>query len=559
MAPEATAYLHGNVYTVDERKPWVEAFIVSASGRFEAIGTNDEILNLAKSRNLPTYDLENAFVMPGIHDAHTHLLLASMQKLNEIDIGSDSTAATIAEKIKKGQSACVCAHAHVRGDWLIANFYAGQNFPDGKIDRKYLDDAFPDRPLLVRDVSCHNVAMNSAGLKHAGYDLTEETDPDGGKYMRRPDGSLTGELVEAAAAQALTRLPQPPVSYVKEAILYGIRMSQRFGITSVQEASANTIYLRALRELEQEGRLDMDVFPHIVDTPTMFAAESPESLRHLIRIANSFRSEHVHTRFVKFWMDGAPLPPHFTHCDLGPDGTPDENRLLIGFDALLGAVTQHDAMGMTCKIHCAGEGSVRRALDVLEIVRQSNPTGPRHELAHCNAVHQGEANPARSKASTDVESFIADDISRMAKLRITAEMSPAIFHETELTSNFPHIFRWPFKELKDAGVHVTVGSDWFLPPTPDLFPALSAIVERFGPERGKTAKEVGGEKVCRMITLAGAEAVGKEKEMGSIEVGKKANFIAVDRDLSRGEFANAKVHKTWFEGKMVWEDGKTTV
>ncbi|GAB1212380.1 hypothetical protein ATERTT37_001518 [Aspergillus terreus] len=434
MGPEATAYLHGHVYTVDERKPWVEAFIVSASGRFEAIGANDEILNLAKSRNLTTYDLENAFVMPGIHDAHTHLLLASMQKLNEIDIGSDSTAATIAEKIKKGQSACVCAHAHVRGDWLIANFYAGQNFPDGKIDRKYLDDAFPDRPLLVRDVSCHNVAMNSAGLKHAGYNLTEETDPDGGKYMRRPDGSLTGELVEAAAAQALTRLPQPPVSYVKEAILYGIRTSQRFGITSVQEASANTIYLRALRELEQEGRLDMDVFPHIVDTPTMFAAESPESLQNLI-----------------------------------------------------------------------------------------------------------------------------NDIFRMAKLRITAEMSPAIFHETELTSNFPHIFRWPFKELKDAGVHVTVGSDWFLPPTPDLFPALSAIVERFGPETGKTAKEVGGEKVCRMITLAGAEAVGKEKEMGNIEVGKKANFIVVDRDLSRGEFANAKVLKTWFEGKIVWEDGKTTV
>ncbi|KAF9883790.1 hypothetical protein FE257_002774 [Aspergillus nanangensis] len=532
MRPIAAAYIHGHIYTVNKRQPWAEAFIVSASGRFEAVGTSQEILNLAKEQSLPTYDLKNVFVMPGIHDAHTHLLLASMQKLNEIDIGSDSTADTIAENIRKAQCACACASAHVRGDWLIANFYAGDNFPGGKIDRKYLDDAFPDQPLLIRDISCHNVVINSAGLERAGYD-TEAKDPLGGKYVRRPDGSLTGELVEAATTQVWSRLPPPPVSYVKEAILYGIQMSQRFGITSVQEASANTVYLHALRELEQEGRLNMDIFPHIVHAPETFAAESQETLHHLIDIASTFRSEHVDSRFVKFWMDGAPIPPHFTHCDLGPDGVPDDNRLLIGFDTLLRAITQHDARGMTCKIHCAGEGSARRALDVLEIVRRSNPTGPRHELAHCNAIHK-------------------DDIPRMAKLRITAEMSPAIFHETSLTTNFPLIFQWPFKELMDAGVHVTVGSDWILPPTPDLFPALSAIVERFGPQMGKTAKEVGGETICRMITLSGAEAVGKAMDTGSIEVGKKANFIAVDRDLSRGKFADARVLKTWFEGEVVW-------
>lgn len=82
----AAAYIHGHVYTVDEKKPWAEAFIVSASGLFEAVGTNDEVLDLAKEQSLSIYDLNEVFVMPGIHDAHTHLLLASMQKLNEIDI-----------------------------------------------------------------------------------------------------------------------------------------------------------------------------------------------------------------------------------------------------------------------------------------------------------------------------------------------------------------------------------------------------------------------------------------------------------------------------------------
>lgn len=197
-----------------------------------------------------------------------------MQKMSEISIGSDSTAATIAENIKKGQASCACVPAHFRGDWLIANFYAGQNFPDGKMDRKYLDDTFPEQPVLVRDVSCHNVALNTVALMRVGYGADVEG-PPGGQYMRRPDGQLTGELVEAASAEVFASLPQPPVSVVKEALIYGIKMSEshKFGITSLQEASGNTLYLYALRELDAEGRLDMQIFPHIDHAPESFAQE----------------------------------------------------------------------------------------------------------------------------------------------------------------------------------------------------------------------------------------------------------------------------------------------
>lgn len=143
-------------------------------------------------------------------------------------------------------------------------------------------------------------------------------------------------------------------------------------------------------------------------------------------------------------------------------------------------------------------------------------------------------------------------------------MSPAIFHEP-VVQEIPHLLKWPFNHVLETGAHMTIGSDWLLPETPSLFDALAAIVEKVevwpggrkssALKSGKSKKERGGEILCRVITLSGAEAVGAQDRTGSLEVGKRANFIAVDRDLSKGNFSGAIVLETWFEGRLVY-DGK---
>lgn len=100
-----------------------------------------------------------------------------------------------------------------------------------------------------------------------------------------------------------------------------------------------------------------------------------------------------------------------------------------------------------------------------------------------------------------------------------------------------------------TNAHITIGSDWGAAPDPSLLPPAAAIVETVG----GGSKENGGKALCRMLTLNGAEAIGKEKEVGTIEVGMKANFIVVDKDLSKGEFEGASVIRTYFEGECVWD------
>ena len=159
------------------------------------------------------------------------------------------------------------------------------------------------------------------------------------------------------------------------------------GVTSFQEASTSTALLELLGELDAAGDLKMDVQTHIVYKPVWLADERLETLHKTIDNAAGFQSKHVQTNFVKFMLDGVPLAPYYTHAGLTDSGDIDESKIQI--DDLAEAVARFDSRGMTCKIHCTGFGSTRRALDVYEAVRKNNKAGPKHEVAHCSGVHDG--------------------------------------------------------------------------------------------------------------------------------------------------------------------------
>lgn len=262
--------------------------------------------------------------------------------------------------------------------------------------------------------------------------------------------------------------------------------------------------------------------------PDWIAEECTETLHQTLSEAEVYKSKHVDTRFMKIILDGVPLPPLYSHAALQDDNRVETSKLLM--DNVHEAVKEYDSRGVTIKIHCTGHGATRLALDAFEAARKQNPRGPRHEIAHCSGVHDNEYQ-------------------RFKALNVTAEMSPAFFFKHPVTEASGGLMDWNFPKMLAADAHVTIGSDWGAGPSPDLLPCLGGVVASVG--GGDVV--LGGERLCRMLTLAGAEAVGREKEVGSIEVGKKANFIAVDKNLSRGEFEGASIVRTWFEGEVVYE------
>ncbi|KAH7184469.1 amidohydrolase family-domain-containing protein [Fusarium oxysporum] len=494
----SVAYYNGRVYTVNEMQEWAEGFIVNETGVFEAVGSSQDILAIADKRRLVRFDLRQKFIMPGIHDAHAHMYFAGLAQMSEATLELEPNDAKIAEKIQKGH--CMCSHTGERHDWILGNSYLPIHFPDNVPDRRYLDEIFPDRPVLIRELSVHSMLLNTTALER--LNINDATpDPLGGRYVRRADGTLSGELYESAMEKVWNAVPFPPMSHYKRALSHAVSICHSYGITSAQEATASTMELHAFRELEAENRLDFDIYTHIVSAPGSAVGESEDSLAAQISIAEGFRTKHIHPHFIKFILDGL-----------------------------------YDAKGYTCKVHAAGEGSARLALDILEQVRALNPNGPRHEVAHCNSVH-------------------ADDVKRFAPLRVTAEMSPAIFHNEDMIKANPKFFNWDFVGMHKTGALTTIGSDWVVVPTPNVLPSVACLAEPIGAgiktdvDDGLTDLQRGSRVIIRMLTLGGAEAVDSKRSAGSIEVGKKANFIALDSDLSEGEFANATCLQTWFEGR----------
>lgn len=515
-----TGFINGMIYT-GRAGQWAEAFLVR-NGTIVTVGTNNDI-KTASSGHCRFESLDGHMVMPGIHDAHTHLLLSGLKHRFDTRLPDSADTAELTRALIN----CGCCRAE--NGWFVGGEVNLNSLIATSFDKAALDAVFPDTPVYLYDYTVHHGVANSKALELAG--ITAETpDPPNGKFLRREGSSEpNGVLIEMANAPVLRSIPARSRQMYKSALRWAVEVSNQYGITSIQEASASRHFLDTARELDMDGDLTLHVAAHLVWKDERFGDASAADLDDLIRNRSKYTSSHLRTDFIKIWLDGMPLPPYPTHSGLRDDGRVDASNLIFSEDELCEALTRFDALGMTVKIHCSAEGAVRTALDAISRVRRTNNIGPRHEIAHAG--------------------FVApEDVGRLAQLRVTAEMSPAIWHRKE-PEFAPIDAGFKFATLRRSGSEMTVGSDWILPRDPNLFPALQGMLER-------GAESVDLDYALFCMTSAGARAIGIEKRVGTIEVGKSADFIVLDRNLFAvpvSSIGDTVVLKTVFEGKTVFE------
>lgn len=514
-------YVNGTIYTMDEDRPWASA-LLTRDRRIQAVGDTSDVEPLA-GPGVERTDLGGRFVMPGLHDAHLHLLFSGLKWLREGRLEQGAGPDRIVQDLEGCQ--CFGPIDESGHRWIVAGEYSSSAFPDGTARRDSLDAAFPDDPVFLFDYTIHHGLANSKAFELAGVQ-DDVPNPSGGKYMRDSvTGGLTGEMVEQARWKVMRAIPPHPDEVYREVLSWAVGVCHRFGITSVQEASASKRELEALKELETSGELALHVAAHLVWREEGFGMASLDELDELIEQREQYSSEHVDTSRIKVWLDGAPLPPHHTQADLTPDGAVDDTNILVPQEELTERLVAFDRQGLGVKIHCAGSGSTRLALDALDEVRRRNGDGSRHEIAHAGFID-------------------TSDYARMRELDVVAEMSPALWH---LPSSRPGTFN--FATVLDEGILMTVGSDWIITPDPNLFPALQGMLQR-----GEQSVQLA--EALRAMTLEGVRAVGRADDRGSLQVGKSADFIVLDRnlfDVPVEDIGATMVVRTVFEGETVFQ------
>ncbi|WP_170153065.1 amidohydrolase [Roseiarcus fermentans] len=523
-------FQNGRIHTVDPAQPTAQAAAVRGD---EIVYVGDKAGAAAwRGPKTRVVDLAGRMLMPGFVDAHNHLAMGAVAKLGvnlRGLVGKDRVLDAIRAWI-----ATQALDAPLRGHGWTVGVSFGPDYPR----REWLDELTGDRPMYVLNADAHDLWFNTAAMKAAGLDR-RSPDPDPGKqyYKRDPDGTPTGAAIESAAAL-------PVCMALGMTSLESIRASQRltidrapsFGMTAYMDAgvlagpsngAAEAVW-RDLIDRDRRGELPVRIVGTVF---TRNAEDDPQAVAaELVDWNAKLRSPHLRISICKMWVDGSSIAG--TALLLEPFANqPDfKGSLTLSPSHIKAQIEATHRAGFDMHIHADGDGSVRIVLDALEEVqRRLGPQGRRHAICHLSLTSP-------------------DDVKRFQPLGIIANGTPlwATNYDGVYVEQFNTLFgrerveerALPYGDLVRSGATVTFGAD--LPGVdvdeiPPLFQLESTVTRQrpgFPGDPALVARQrISVEEAIRAYTINGAWQLRLEDQIGSIEVGKKADLIVLGADL----------------------------
>ncbi|MFJ7940305.1 amidohydrolase [Peribacillus sp. NPDC096622] len=489
------------------------------------------------------FNYGNQLIMPGFHDFHLHIMFSALS-LNSINLFEARSAQEVAEKVLEFSKDCP------EEEWIIgmqwdAGYWHDKQEPHYKI----LDAVIPDRPVVLFHAEGHYTWVNSKAMDLAG--VTEDIrDPDFGRYERDKNGLLTGILYEEAQQIVLKealRLTQNK----KETILKEfLRLLSQYGITSVNDLFAPI----------DDFLQDYDLFEKLdkqggLTTRFHITPELDGNLDKAQILRNKYESKKLQFSGLKQFVDGTVtghtayfLKPYSDQVDICGHPALDP-------EVLIDRVVKADELGFRIRFHAIGDAAIRLALDAFEeAVRKNGKRDSRHTIEHIEVIDQ-------------------DDIERFSKLGVIVSMQPdhmaASSREVYSSIIGPEREKNVFltKSLLNSGASLALGTDFpvsiSLNPMRQIYTAITRVdssgdpKNTWHPEQKLTLAEA-----LQAYTYGSAYGCFREHELGTIEEGKLADLVVLDRnlfDIPESEVLNTKVELTINDGKVVYKSEETSL
>jgi len=524
-------FQNGHIYTPTG---WASGLAIS-KGTIVAVGDSAAVAS-HRTASTRVIDLKGQTVLPGLHDMHVHPAGAGIdQSRCAIPHGAtpsqvfDATASCVA-KVKPGE-------------WVTGRAYEAASFGATPPHKSMLDKVSPNNPVVFEDISGHSSWANSAALKAAG--ITRDTpNPKGGIIERDSKGEPTGVLRESAGGLVRQHVPPPSKAQYITALKWSLDLMASYGITAFVDAGVSTPGAIAYDELADRGQLKQRVVGCIIYREN-----------DLIAQRMFYARDKFSPTCIKIFLDGVPTDGHtaamvdeYAPLLHGSETGREKGLLLIPQPELNAMVTRFDAMGMTMKFHAAGDAAVRAALNAIEVARKTNGfSGYYHNVGH--------------------NSFVKiEDIRRARSIEAAFEFSPYIWYPSPIIDDIrkavgeERMKRWiPVKDALDAGALSVPGSDWSVVPSVNPWIAIETLVTRQVPGGG--GEVLGGQEritlkqAIDMFTRASSRQMNMDAATGTIETGKLADLVVIDRDIfaiPATDIHNTKVLRTFVGGEEIY-------
>ncbi|HET6681187.1 MAG TPA: amidohydrolase [Gemmatimonadaceae bacterium] len=520
------AVVNARIWTGDTARPWAEALAVGDE-RFAMVGSSAAVRKAAGDARV--IDAGGQLIVPGFIDAHVHFVDGGF-RLASVQLRDAASPAEFIARIK------AFAATVSPGTWITGGDWDHQNWGGELPTRAWIDSITPDNPVWVNRLDGHMALANSAALQAAGITRDAES-PSGGTIVRDARGEPTGLLKDNAMDPVTRVIPPPSPELEDRALDAAMRYVAERGVTTVHNMGSWSD-LKVFERARAAGRLNTRIHAAVPLATWRTLADTVA--------ARGRGDEWLSIGGLKGFVDGS-LGSH-TAAMLAPftDSPRDSGFFVTPPETLYAQVHGADSAGLHVMVHAIGDRAIRTQLDIFErVARENGERDRRFRIEH--AQHIAPADIPRFGALGVVASmqpYHAIDDGRWAESVIGAERAKGTY---------------AFRSLLDAGAVLAFGSDWFVAPPTPIEGIYAAVTRRTlddrHPDGWVPAERITVEEALRAYTAGGAYAAFDEQDRGTIETGKLADFVMIDRDLTRvpiDSLRNARVVLTAVGGRIVY-------